>query len=127
MGRYLLAWLAMIPLAIANGALRELGYAKRMGELRAHQCSTLTAIVVFGVYIALVVRTWPPASAAQALAVGLLWLALTVAFEFGFGHWGRGLPWHVLLRDYDLRAGRLWPLFLAWLALAPWLFHRAPA
>ncbi|TCO83663.1 hypothetical protein EV699_10147 [Plasticicumulans lactativorans] len=127
MGRYLLAWLAMIPLAIANGALRELGYARRMGERRAHQCSTLTAIVVFGAYIALVVRTWPPASAAQALAVGLLWLVLTVAFEFGFGHWGRGLPWRALLRDYDLRAGRLWPLFLAWLALAPWLFHRAGA
>jgi hypothetical protein len=56
--------------------------------------------------------------------IGLTWLALTVAFEFLFGHYVAGHSWRALLNDYDLLAGRLWVLVLAWLALAPYLFYR---
>src|SRR5690348_17268316 len=82
--RYVLAWLVMALLAVANGALRESAF-KRLPELRAHQLSTLTASIAIGAFIAGVVRVWPPASAAQAWEIGFLWLALTLAFEFGLG------------------------------------------
>ncbi len=120
---YLLAWVAMVVVAIVNGALRETTYGKRMSELSAHQVSCATGMAAFGVVTWLVVRLWPPASAGQAAAIGAMWLALTVAFEFLFGHYALRNPWSDLLHDYDLRRGRLWVLVLVWVAVAPWLFY----
>ena len=75
----------MLTLALTNGALRQLAFAKHMAELRAHQLSTATGSVILGVVIWLVIRLWPPASQRQAISIGLVWVALTVAFEFGMG------------------------------------------
>jgi len=124
MWKYVLAWVPMVPIAIANGAARALWYGKHLGELRAHQVSTLTALLLLGVYIWLVIRFWTPASASQALGIGALWPCLTVAFEFGFGHYVAGHPWSRLLADYNILAGRLWVLVLLLLAAAPYLLFR---
>ncbi len=124
MWRYVLAWLPMVPIAIGNGVLRQAWYGRQVSELAAHQISTVTALLLFAIYIGLVIRALRPASGRQAIAVGLLWLALTVAFEFLFGHYVAGHSWRALLHDYDLLAGRLWVLVLAWLALAPYVFYR---
>jgi hypothetical protein len=51
-------------------------------------------------------------------------MALTVAFEFLFFHYVGGEPWPELLANYDLSEGRLWPLILLWVAVAPYLFYR---
>src|SRR5579871_3406373 len=117
--RYLLAWLPMVVIAIANGALRDTTYGKRMSELRAHQLSTLTGAVLIGVYVWLLVRLWGFSSGGQAMMVGLAWVLLTVAFEFLFGHYVVGNPWRRTLHDYNLFAGRVWLLFLLWLAVSP--------
>jgi hypothetical protein len=53
------------------------------------------------------------------IVVGLLWLVLTVAFEFGFFHYVVGKPWDVLLADYNILRGRLWVLVLATVLLGP--------
>lgn len=124
MWRYLIAWLPMVPLAIGNGALRQTWYGRHVSELAAHQISTATALVLFAIYIGFVIRSLRPVSGRQAIAVGLLWLGLTVAFEFLFGHYVAGQSWRALLHDYHLLAGRLWVLVLAWLALSPYLFYR---
>jgi len=122
--KYLLAWIPMVFIAIVNGVLREAWYGKQLGELRAHQLSTLIGALLFGVYIGAVMRYWKPASAEQALAIGLLWLGLTVAFEFLFGHYVAGHPWPRLRHDYNLLAGRVWSLLLIWVAVAPYVFYR---
>jgi hypothetical protein len=124
MWKYILAWFPMVAIAIANDVLRESSYGKRLSELAAHQVSTLTAVILFGVYVWSVVRIWRPASAAQAIAVGLLWLAMTTAFELLFGHYVAGHSWQRLLLDYNLLAGHIWLLVLVWIALAPYLFFR---
>ncbi|MEW6182118.1 MAG: hypothetical protein AB1500_02920 [Bacillota bacterium] len=122
--KYALAWIPMVLIAVLNGALREGWYGKRIGELRAHQVSTVTGLLVFGVYIWGVTRVWPLESVGMALAVGLVWLALTVVFEFLFGHYVAGHSWQRLLRDYNLFAGRLWVLVLLWITAAPYVFYR---
>jgi len=124
MWKYVLAWFPMVAIAIANGALRKSWFGQSLSELAAHQLSTLTAVILFGVYIWFVVRFWPPTSAAQAVAVGLLWLVMTITFEFLFGHYLAGHSWERLLHDYNLLAGRVWPLVLVWVAVAPYLFFR---
>ena len=122
--KYLLAWLGMVVIAIANGALREATYAKQVAELTAHQLSTLLAAIFFGGYIWGLEKCWPLQTASQALSIGLAWLAMTVAFEFLFGHFVAGHSWPRLLRDYNLLAGRMWLPLLLWVALAPWFFFR---
>ena len=124
MARYVLAWISMVFIAVANGVLRVLTFGKVFSELRAHQLSTATGIVVMGVYIWAVMRRWPPSSGRQALAIGLLWVLLTVAFEFLFGHFVMGHAWSRLFQDYNLLQGRVWLVFLAWLAIAPFTFYR---
>ena len=122
--RYLIAWFAMLLVSVLNGTVRDFTYGRHMPELLAHQLSTLIGIVLLGVVIRLYMRRWPFASARQALNVGLFWMALTVAFEFLFFHYVGGHSWDFLLANYDLSAGRLWPLVLLWVGFAPYIFHR---
>jgi hypothetical protein len=124
MQKYILAWFPMLIIAIANGMVRQSLYAPVVGDLAAHQISTVIAIVLFGLYIRWGIRRWAPASPSQAVAIGIVWFLMTVAFEFLFGRFVAGHPWETLIANYDLSAGRLWPLVLVWLAVAPWLFHR---
>ncbi len=124
MFRYIAAWFLLLVVAVANGALRQFTYAKAMPELRAHQLSTLIGAVLVGAAVWLVIRAWPPSSGGQALVIGCTWLALTVAFEFFMGLVLAHRPLAQVLHDYDLFAGRVWVLFLVWLTVAPWVFHR---
>ncbi len=122
--RYITLWLVLLAAAIMNGVLREATFARALPELRAHQLSTAIGAALVGALIWLFGEIWPLASGRDALAIGLIWLGLTVAFEFFMGRVLRQKPVHELLADYDLRAGRVWVLFLAWLTIAPWLFYR---
>jgi hypothetical protein len=114
----------MLALAIANGALRQLTFGKRMSELHAHQLSTLIGSVIMGLFILFVIRIWPPSSSRQAVSIGLTWVSLTVIFEFAMGRILMHRSWQVLFQDYNLAAGRVWVLFLVWLAIAPFIFYK---
>lgn len=120
--RYILAWLPMVLIAIINAGIREYTYAKFLGELRAHQLSTLTGIFALGLYIWLITSIWPIHSTSQAFIIGFIWLGLTLAFEFLFGHYVMHNPWSRLLADYNILAGRVWIFVLIWTAIAPVIF-----
>jgi hypothetical protein len=122
--KYALAWLLMPIMGIINGVIRQYGYSNALGELRAHQFSTLTGIILFGLYIWALNLRWKIQSSAQAIAIGLIWLALTVAFEFLFGHYFMKHPWSRLLHDYNIFEGRLWLLVLLWVTAAPYVFYK---
>lgn len=113
----------MLLIAIGNGTLRDLGYKKYVGDLAAHQISTVTLILFFALYIHYIIQRFPPDSATQAIFIGLLWVIMTLAFEFGFGRW-RGNSWEKLLADYNLLQGRVWVLIPIWVAIAPYLFFK---
>jgi hypothetical protein len=124
MFKYLLAWIPMVLIGVANGIARVSTYGKHMSDLKAHQVSTLTGVVLMGIYIYAVSRFFEFESGRQALLVGVMWLLMTVAFEFGFGHYVAGHEWGRLFSDYDLAAGRLWTVFLLWVLVAPYVFFR---
>jgi hypothetical protein len=124
MWKYVLAWLPMVLIAISNGAIREGWYGKHVSELQAHQISTVTGVLLFGVYIWVLIRLWRPVSAGQALTIGLVWLGMTVVFEFLFGHYVAKRSWRDLLHDYSLLAGRVWLVVLVWVTIAPYIFYQ---
>ena len=108
----------MALLATVNGLSRGL-YARRLGDDRAHQVSTATLVTALLPYVGAVERRWPLPTDGAAVRIGTTWVALTVAFEFSFGHYVAKQSWQTLLADYNLRRGRLWPVVLAAVATMP--------
>lgn len=124
MWKFLAAWFAMLLVSVANGVLRDLTYGKHIDALSAHQVSCVTGILLLGIVIKRFIRHYPPASGGQAIAIGVFWLMLTVAFEFLFFHFVSGHSWSELWGNYDVLHGRMWLFVLIWVALAPYVFFR---
>jgi hypothetical protein len=122
LGRALLVWLLLLVVAVIGAAFRTGMLEPRLGESKAHVLGTIAVATVFALLIWLVIG-WitPSLRAADLLVVGLLWLVLTVVFEFGFGRYVMGHPWSRLLADYNILAGRLWVLVLLTVLLWPLL------
>ncbi|HYW77168.1 MAG TPA: hypothetical protein VFA48_11180 [Gammaproteobacteria bacterium] len=121
---YAACWPGMVLLAILNGTLREKLYGPHVPELLAHQVSTVVLIALLGIYLWILTVFFRIETVRQALLIGGLWLALTVIFEFLFGHWVMGHSWETLFGDYNLARGRIWLLVLIWTAISPYLFYR---
>lgn len=117
-GKYLVAWLGMLVMAIANGGLREALLVRWFEPLAAHQWSTLLLLLLFALYFGWLARRWPIPSAGQAWLIGGLWLVMTLAFEVGIGLLG-GADARALLAAYDLRAGQIWGLVPLWVLVGP--------
>jgi hypothetical protein len=124
MWKYLTAWFVMLLVSVANGAIRDFTYGNHMDELTAHQLSTVSSVLLLGFVIWRFVRLYPPSSGQEAISIGLLWVALTVAFEFLFFHYVGGHSWSELLANYNVLKGRVWVFVLAWVAIAPYVFFR---
>lgn len=121
---YLLFWPAMMLLAVGNGVLREATYGPFMSELYAHQLSTVLAMLLLGAAVFMLSKYVLPASNAQAIIIGLIWLGFTLCFEFLFGRYVAGHSWTRLLQDYDLFSGRLWIILLAWVTILPLMVYK---
>lgn len=120
--RAILTWVLFIPIAIANGVIRESLYAPWVDDLTAHQISTVIAIVAYVLLAYVMLRKIIlNASVGTLWLVGMLWVIMTIAFEFGFGHYVDGASWSELLTDYNLLAGHMWGLFLVGIFATPHL------
>lgn len=115
-------WLPMIVIAFANATLREMVFVKYFSEFRAHQLSTLTLIILCSVYIWFVFPVLNIHNSKLAFAIGIVWVLLTVAFEFSLGRL-TNKSWEHLFRDYNIFAGRLWLLFLFCLFILPYIYY----
>jgi len=125
--RALALWFAILVSAFVNGFLREALLSPRFGPAAAGVISTILLILLI-LGITWLGMPWiAPQSARDALAVGALWLALTLAFEFLAGHYLFGDSWQKLLAEYNVFAGRIWifvPLVTLFAPLAVWWMRR---
>lgn len=122
--RALAVWVGILVLASVNGALRDLVMTPRLGDPVARAISTvlLCGLVLLVTWLTL---TWiGPCSRTDAIVIGGVWVACTLAFEFLAGHYLFRKPWVELLADYDLRRGRLWIAVLVVTFAAPCLIAR---
>lgn len=117
--RLFLTWLLFVPVAIINGSVRQFFYQKYLGELRAHQLSSIIGSLLFIIFAYILARRQLAGlSSSQLFLTGLCWLVLTLIFEFGMGL-AAGRSWQYMLADYNLKAGRLWLLVLMTIFFAP--------
>jgi hypothetical protein len=118
-------WLGFAMIAVAGGILRVVWLEPRLGQSPANLAETLGLVAILcGMLWISVPWLCPRLEAGDIKALGLFWAGLTIAFEFGFGHFVDGADWSALLANYDITAGRLWILVPITMGLGPWLVRR---
>lgn len=117
--RAVVVWLGLALLASLNGAFRESVLVPRMSETAARAISTLMLSVVILIAALAAIGWISPAPHRDAWRIGVLWVVLTLAFEFLAGHYLFRIPWRELTRDYNILQGRIWVLVLIVTAVAP--------
>ncbi len=122
--KYFLAWFGMMVLAIMNGGLRDLVYKPHVGDLPAHQISTVILIVLLAGYFWLLTRVWPIKSASQSWIIGGMWFLMTELFEFGMGRFIEGASWSSIFHAYDICSGQVWIFIPLWVLIGPYVFFR---
>ncbi len=113
-----LAWLTIIPLAIANGAVRQFILAPRLSMRIAQPISGALLMVAIAAAAWLLVGRLGSQRMQSWIAMGSIWLAATIAFEFGMGAMS-GKSWAEMLAPYRFSDNNIWPLVLVWVACAP--------
>ncbi len=121
----LASWFILMVFAIVNAGIREGFYVNFLNELQAHQMSTFTLMAIIIVYTYALLRfSGFEISDRQAMMMGVIWLIMTVAFEFLAGHYVFGASWENLLGDYNIFNGRVWVLIPISVLLSPPLMKR---
>ena len=117
-------WLVLAVAAIVNGALRETVFAAIVGAGAALPMSGLSlASLVFVISWILIPRTGVEEPGGFVL-IGIYWVVLTLAFEFGFGHFLAGKPWHDVLQVFNLARGDLFVVVICVTGISPYLVAR---
>ena len=119
----LAAWLLIVIAETVHGVLRQIFIAPRMGDLPARQVGVLVGSVIIFAIAWTCIRWIGARSLGEQIKVGLVWVVITVLFEFGLGT-ALGLPPERLLADYNLAAGGFLGLGLLFMLLAPSLAAR---
>lgn len=117
----LVTWCVMLVVAVVSGGLREKHLAPKLGEHRAKLVATPLACLIFFGIIFCFVNVNGMQDAGELWATGLMWLVLTVAFEFLFGRYVLKESWETLLADYNIFKGRLWPVVLLTVLAGPYI------
>jgi hypothetical protein len=117
--RALAIWLLLLIVAVIKGAIREIFITPRFGEQAGHIGGTaiLCAVIILVAWFSI---SWiGPNDRREALVVGTVWVALTVAFVFL-----RAIIFRQQLGEIDCRLrGRIWMLVLVVNLFAPlWAF-----
>lgn len=119
--RAFLVWLVIIAAETVHGILRGVLLVPIVGDLPARQIGVLIGSLLIFAVAYLVIRWIAAHTKLQFLAVGLLWVVLTILFEIGLGRLVLGLPWERLTEDYDVTRGGFMGVGLLFMAAAPWL------
>ena len=117
--RSLLAWLAILALAVGNGAVREAVLVPTLGKTIGLVLSGVSLSLFVALVAYVLVRWQHGLETSQGLLIGTLWLCLTLAFEFGFGRYVQHKSWAELVDAYTFQEGNIWPIVLLVTLLAP--------
>lgn len=112
-------WLLEIPLAAINAfLLMDRVYGPRVGMLQAHQWAMATRMAWVVLLGAVIVHYAGPQRLLTWFLVGLFWMVLWLAFE-----WGGSLlirrPVHEILVGWHVENGYMWPYVLVTYLFSP--------
>lgn len=114
-------WVLIVIAAIINGVIREKLIVPMAGIETALPLSGVTlSIIIFLISLASV--SFIGAMETKTfLTIGVLWVLLTLSFEFLFGHYVVGKPWKEIMQVFNMQKGDLFVVVLFVTALSPWV------
>lgn len=115
----ILVWFGFAVMAIAVAMVRIRVAEPRIGKQAAHVVFTiLFSLLLYGC-IAAFMNVADFSTPSSQWTLGIVWTAMTTAFEFLFGHYVAGHSWATLFADYNVFRGRIWVLVLLTTLLGP--------
>ena len=122
--RAVAVWILIIAVETVHGIFRTVFLVPMLGDFPARQFSVFTGCILIFT-IAYFLTSWIGARTKnQLLAVGILWVVLTVLFEVVLGRFVLELSWNRITEDYDLSRGGLLGFCLLFMAITPILVAR---
>jgi hypothetical protein len=117
--RAIAIWMLIIFAESVHGTLRELFLAPLVGDFTARRIAFFVGLLlIFGITCFFI--RWINAPTVKSLIiVGLMWMILTAAFEFGLGIFVFNYSWERMFEDYNLARGGLMGLGLLFLVFVP--------
>jgi|GEM_PF-299108 len=122
---YAFLWIGLLIIALLNATGRELILNQFLNQDLSQQMSVFTALFLFFLFTLLVNKKWPLLTRKIAFRVGTIWMLQTAIFEFFMVVVLMGKPISIVLEQYNLADGNLWPvLLLGLLLIPPFVQHR---
>lgn len=118
--RSIVVWLVVIAAETIHGTLRNVFIAPLLGDLHSRQIGVFVgSLIIFG--IAYLFICWLRSSSTRSLlAIGALWVLMTVIFEVALGV-ALGMSANRITEDYDPSRGGLMLFGLAFMLISPLL------
>ena len=117
-------WLLLMGAEVIHGTLRTMFLVPAIGDFKARQISVFTGSMVILTIAFFSIRWIRAKNSNHFLAIGFLWLFLTLTFEICLGRYIFGYSWQKIGEDYNLLQGGLLPLGLLILTLSPLIATR---
>jgi hypothetical protein len=117
--RVFAVWLSLMAAETLHGVARAIVLVPYFGDFQSRQIGVFTGSLLIVALVCLFDRWLGAKTLVARLLVGLIWLLLTLLFEFGLGHFVLGYSYERLAEDYNLLEGGLMPLGLVVLLCAP--------
>jgi len=117
-------WFVLMAAETLNGLWRAKVLALWIGDAAARDVSVFTGSIVI-LLVTFVCIGWIPAQRVRTLLlIGMSWVLLTIAYEFTLRYFAFDRPLGDIASDFDLWHGRLLPIGLVVLSLAPFFAAR---
>ncbi|HEY9050261.1 MAG TPA: hypothetical protein VIQ03_01875 [Gammaproteobacteria bacterium] len=117
-------WCILVVCAILNGLLRENILNPFLGQQIALPVSGLILSLLILAVTWLFIPFFETRPAMDYWLIGALWLGITLAFEFMFGHYAMGKSWQDIFQVFNIFKGNLFLLTLLASLVAPRLMAR---
>jgi hypothetical protein len=122
--RSVAVWLVIIIAETVHGTTRVIFVEPAIGEARARQIAVFSGMLIILAITYIFIRKIGGVARSQLLAIGALWVVLTLGFEILLGRFALGFSWEQILAEYDLRTGSLMPVGLLFMLLSPLIADR---
>ena len=100
-------WVAFYVLAVLNTLARDSLYVPELGNMGGRILGTLILVVAMGIVMWVFLRrNRERLTRLRTIELGLLWLALSLFFEFAVSHWVMEESWELIRGHYNFLEGR---------------------
>lgn len=122
--RAIAVWLLVMAVEFVHGTLRWIFLRPHVGDFRSGQIGVFSGSLLF-LLIVYFCKPWMKLrGVGDCLRVGVLWVGLTLVFEWSFGHYAMRRSWESIAAEYNLLHGGLMLVGLAIFGMSPWIAFR---